>query len=348
MTNVHSARPSAAPDYPAAADAHAAIRLTEMAAGGRSSQDPHSLRYACDGLWQWMELVVQGLNQIWWTEVGREQSEDERLHGRPLYNMMNPNAIITEIIQRYQQETAQHLDLIRSHVLDTEGHAYQHPSEGQNHGLLGLVGLEGSSGQQQQPPRQEEDEFKDAGMAVTAPPERIRDHSLYFSNSLLAPSRQTSSASISGAEADMAGFPAEMPQLRQLNSSEMFASILGLDVQGTSVYYIIAKDCMMDNPRTMLGCPAFDFDGNLVGFYIAQSEHFEDREVTTPRLVLVDDYPAVGPLAEEDIQRINAVFADLSKKGDSSVFCISEHENESRLVETAMIYYYDKAETFSF
>jgi hypothetical protein len=47
-----------------------------------------------------MNMVVDGLTQIQWKQIGTEKINDGSGHFRPMYEMTNPNALVAEMLQK--------------------------------------------------------------------------------------------------------------------------------------------------------------------------------------------------------------------------------------------------------
>ena len=69
-----------------------------LAAG--SSPAVISNGYAVNTLIEWMNMVVDGLTQIQWRQIGTEKMNDGSGNFRPMYEMTNPNTIIAEMLQK--------------------------------------------------------------------------------------------------------------------------------------------------------------------------------------------------------------------------------------------------------
>ena len=78
------------------------------AAGGGAGGTP--IIKALSNVISWTRTVVNGLYQIQWQLIGYESKPDGSPDiNKPLFNIHNPNAIVTNILQNYRAETMEHL-----------------------------------------------------------------------------------------------------------------------------------------------------------------------------------------------------------------------------------------------
>eukprot|EP00604_Paraphysomonas_vestita_P002388 CAMPEP_0174819336 /NCGR_PEP_ID=MMETSP1107-20130205/2497_1 /TAXON_ID=36770 /ORGANISM="Paraphysomonas vestita, Strain GFlagA" /LENGTH=267 /DNA_ID=CAMNT_0016032623 /DNA_START=1355 /DNA_END=2158 /DNA_ORIENTATION=- len=258
--------------------------------------------------------------------------------------MTNPNSIIEEIYQRYDNEAAPmsaklYQELCASNhfrdgkYLEEDGeddavlnglsnlpipNAFNNLNHNNSSNLLPNIGMRDIH---------ENDTYRAGTTAllglsnssVALPPPRERDQSLF-------------------------NLPDDLPQFQRASTTEIFdtLNINGLgpsalnDLSGNNgTHYILAKKFFSKHLNIPLGLAAFDENKKLIGWYIAHSDKF----------IGINDYPS-RLLDSNELKKANEIGELWIESGDPScVFSLDNHENEDKMVEEAIIWWWTNNET---
>ena len=112
--------------------------------------------------------------------------------------------------------------------------------------------------------------------------------------------------------------------------------------ESSHVHFVLVKKFHSKNLTVPLGCPAYDQQKQLVGFYVGETEKtsgWHDQEQTNPKFCPVGDYPS-RMLSIDELNKANAALRHCIENHDNSVFCRSDFESEGKMIEEALIRWY--------
>lgn len=122
---------------------------------GASGGGAAPLMKALSNVISWTRTVVNGLYQLQWQLIGYESKPDGAPDvNKPLFNIQNPNAVITNILHTYRGETMEQLRYLVLALEAMEGAWQGGQGEGEGLGRRGTgIGMDAGGGQREGPPR---------------------------------------------------------------------------------------------------------------------------------------------------------------------------------------------------
>lgn len=144
------------------------------------------------------------------------------------------------------------------------------------------------------------------------------------------------------------GMPEDLPGVIRATTSDIFDALqfsVGSSshiADASNVHYVLVKKFHSKNLKVPLGCPAYDENRRLVGFYVGESEKtsgWHEQEHTSAKFCPVGEHPS-RMLSLDEMNKANAALQSCMDSSDNGVFCLSDYESEEKMVEEALIRWY--------
>lgn len=209
---------------------------------------------------KWTQFVLHKLSTIQWEQLGVD-----RLDGKPLYQIHNPNTAIAEIVTSYQESIIGNLSRLSEFVDNSGSDGEHHSDNGQKDNLYSSD--DGNGSIVAKPPSAPRDTtFSSAIASLNVPTSLYRDNSLFT-----AVEMWNQQAPIPNLSNDVSwNLPNDLLSLKTGDSLNMSYYSYNANDEETAVY-VLARALQIDGKR--MGIPAFDRDFKLVCFYESVDEH---------------------------------------------------------------------------
>jgi hypothetical protein len=144
------------------------------------------------------------------------------------------------------------------------------------------------------------------------------------------------------------GMPEDLPGVIRATTSDIFDALqysVGTGshmAESGNVHFVLVKKFHSKNLKAPLGCLAYDASKQLVGYFVGESEKtsgWYDQEHTNAKFCPIGDNPS-RMLSIDELNKANDALQFSIDNNDNAVFCRSDYENESKMIEEALIRWY--------
>jgi len=321
---------------------------------GNAALSPSS---AVTAMIDWMYTAIESMLVMKWRQYGNERQPDGST--RPLYEMTNPNSVIDELVQRFNDAAVPSANYLY--------HALHVPETSVSTTSVAAGASAPSTGNRPQIANNQKNVTNGPQRSISGGLSRERSDSESFRTgsalllNLSMSARDRESSNMATGDESAGGYynlsipprdrdvsSVSIPSMNRATTADIFETLsysLGpptpQEGRGTNTHYIVVKRFNSRNLTMPIGCPAFDINRRIIGYIAAQCEQnmFNKQETTSPKFCGLDEMPC-RLMSTEELKVANEIAECSIRAGEDCVYCRDNYDSYEAMVEEALIRLY--------